>query len=346
MFRRSLRTHLSSPSITAGLKSLLALTAFSAVLPLAHAAYRPGTPPAGSLATGEHQVVIDGVRFWYRVGGTANKGIPPLVFLHGGPGYNSHSFSVLAGPALERAHRVVYYDQRGSGHSERPWSGGYTLPQLVEDLEGLRQTLGVPQMALMGHSFGGALALEYAAKYPQHVARMVLVSAASDIPAACRARVDYLAAHYAAALTAARADTAGNGGKLRDDCDLAFNSLGDNDRGRANDEVMFPDMALVKRQNALDEASGLRNTGEMSGAFFGGGFTSYRFASPQKLSMPVLVLAGTDDYAIGMPSQRALATALPHAKLVEFEHAGHFLYLDDPAKFTRVVIDFLNAPAR
>ena len=344
MFRRSLRTHLSARAISLVMKSLLALAACSALLPRAHAATAPTA--AGNLTKGEHQVVIDGVRFWYRVGGSANKGMPPLVFLHGGPGYNSHSFSVLAGPALERAQQVVYYDQRGSGHSERPWTGGYSLPQLVEDVEGLRRTLGVPQIALMGHSFGGALALEYAAKYPQNVARIVLVSAASDIPAACRARVDYLAAHYATALAAARADTASNGGKPRDDCDLAFNSLGDNDRGRANDEVMFPNMALATHQNAVDEASGLRNTGEMGGAFFGGGFLSYRFAAPQKLSMPVLVLAGSDDYAIGLPSQRALASALPHAKLVEFERAGHFLYLDEPARFTRTVTEFLSAPAR
>lgn len=305
-------------------------------------AMSPALAADSALSAGEHQVVIDGVRYWYKVGGAAAKGAPPLIFLHGGPGYNSHSFSVLAGPALERSQRVVYYDQRGSGHSERPWTGGYTLPQLVEDVEGLRRVLGVPQVALMGHSFGGALALEYAAKYPQHVARVVLVSAATDIPAACRARVDYLAAHYPAALERARADTSGNGGQPRNDCDLAFNSLDDNDRARANDEVMFPDMRLAKQQAGVDEASGLRNTGEMSGTFFGGGFTSYRFAAPQKLSMPVLVLAGTEDYAIGMPSQRAIASALPKAKLVEFDRAGHFLYLDDPARFNRVVTEFLK----
>lgn len=89
-------------------------------------------------------------------------------------------------------------------------------------------------------------------------------------------------------------------------------------------------MDLAQRQNAVDEASGLRDTGEMSGAFFSSGLTGYRFAAPQKLSRPVLVLAGTEDQAIGLPSQRALTSALPRAKLVEFERAGHFLYLDVP----------------
>lgn len=51
-------------------------------------------------------------------------------------------------------------------------------------------------------------------------------------------------------------------------------------------------------------------------------------------------------FTIGLPSQRALASALPRAKIVEFERAGHFLYLDEPARFTRTVTEFLRTPAR
>ena len=311
-----------------------------AALPLAAQA------PAGGLATGVHEIVVDGVRFWYRVAGTAPRGTVPLVFLHGGPGYNSHSFATLAGPALERSLRVVYYDQRGSGHSERPWTREYSMARLVEDVEGLRRALGVPRIALLGHSFGGSLALEYAAKYPEQVSRMILVGAASDIPAACAARVDYLAMHYAADLARARADTAGRAGRARDDCDLAFNAVPDSIRGRVNDEVMFPDMALGRRQEGVDSASGLRNTGELSGELFNGGLLGYHFAAPQRLRMPVLILAGREDYAIGLPQQRALARALPDARISEYERAGHFLYLDDPERFTREVVAFLTAPPR
>jgi proline iminopeptidase len=60
--------------------------------------------------------------------------------------------------------------------------------------------------------------------------------------------------------------------------------------------------------------------------------------------MPVLVLAGAEDYAIGLPAQRALGQALPHARVVEYPHAGHFLYLDAPDRFTRDVVDFLATP--
>lgn len=316
----------------------------AAQLPLSHPVDGSRVSTGDSaLATGAHEIVVDGVRFWYRVAGRARAGVPPVVFLHGGPGYNSQSFAVLAGPRLEPSMRMVYYDQRGSGRSERPWTGDYSIPRLVEDVEGLRRALGVPQIAIIGHSFGGTLALEYAARYPAHVARMVLIGAAADIPAACRARVDYLALHHAAVLARARADTAGRGGRPRDDCDLAFSTLPDSERGRLNDAVMFPDSMKRRLQDSVDAASGLRNTGELSRALFDHGLLHYHFAQPRRLTMPVLILAGRADYAIGIAQQRALARELPDARVLEYPHAGHFLYLDEPERFTRDVTAFLGA---
>jgi proline iminopeptidase len=314
----------------------LALT----LLPLLVAIPATAQQAPAALRTGEHQVVLNGIRVWYRVAGNARSPRPPLVFLHGGPGYNSYSFSVSEGPRLEKTERVVYYDQRGSGRSERPWTGHYQLDTLVADIEALRRALGVPKISILGHSFGGTLALEYAAKYPQHVAKMILVGAAGDIPAACAARVDYLSQHYAELLAQARADTAG--GKRRNDCQLAFDILPDSIRGRVNDEVMFPNLTIGHMQDSVDKATGQRYTGDLGGALFNGGLLSYRFASPQRLTMPVLILAGREDYAIGVAQQRALAAALPHARIIEYEGAGHFLYLDQPERFTRDVVAFLR----
>ena len=327
-----------------------------AAVPVAAAQAQPSVLDANSAATGgdvsgetglragEHHIVVDGVRLWYRVAGSGAADAPPLVFLHGGPGYNSHSFAVLAGPALERALRVVYFDQRGSGRSERPWTREYSMDRLVEDVEALRRALGVPRIALLGHSFGGSLALEYAAKYPQHVARMLLVGPAADIPAACAARVAYLAQHHADALARARADTAGRNGEPRGDCELAFNTVNGDEGQRVNNEVMFPDLRLAQEQDSVDAASGLRNTGELSQALWGAGFLTYRFAAHDRIRMPVLILAGGQDYAIGLPSQRALAKSLPSARITEYERAGHFLYRDEPARFTREVVEFLANP--
>jgi proline iminopeptidase len=105
---------------------------------------------------------------------------------------------------------------------------------------------------------------------------------------------------------------------------------------------MFPDIKRVEEQRAVDAKSGLRNTGELGGAMWNNGFLSYRFGRFERLAMPVLVLAGEEDYAIGLPAQRALGKQLPKARLLEYAGAGHFPYLDAPQRFTRDVVDFLR----
>jgi proline iminopeptidase len=307
-----------------------------ACLPAARAA-----STTGAMQAGEHQAVVNDVRLWYKVAGQAAAGTP-LLFLHGGPGYNSYSFEAQAGKALESKLQVIYLDQRGSGRSERPWTGAYSMPAMVEDIEALRKQLGVPKLALMGHSFGGALALEYAAAYPQHVSKLVLVSAASDIPSACAARVAFLDKRYPADLARARG-AAAERKETPDDCFFAFNSVADDIRERVNDETMFPDMKQAAEQRAVDAKSGLRNTGELGGALWNNGFLSYRFSRFDRLTMPVLVLAGAEDYAIGLPAQRALGKQLPNARLVEYAGAGHFPYLDAPQRFNEDVVRFVRA---
>jgi proline iminopeptidase len=317
--------------------TLAAVLAAAAFLPAVQAA-----PANVAMQPGEHQAVVNGVRLWYKVAGQdAGKRGAPLLFLHGGPGYNSYSFEAQAGGALERRLKMIYLDQRGSGRSERPWTKAYSIAAMVEDIEALRKQLGVPQLALMGHSFGGTLALEYAAAYPQHVAKLVLVSAASSIPDACAARVAFLDKRYPADLAKARA-AAAERKETPDDCFFAFNSAPDDIRDRVNDETMFPDMKRVQEQKDVDAKSGLRNTGELGGALWNDGFLSYRFSRFERLTMPVLVVAGAEDHAIGLPAQRALASRLPKAQLLEYAGAGHFLYLDAPQRFTRDVVEFLR----
>jgi proline iminopeptidase len=171
----------------------------------------------------------------------------------------------------------------------------------------------------------------------------VLVSAASSIPDACAARVAFLAQRYPADLAKARA-AAAERKETPDDCYYAFNSAPDDIRDRVNDETMFPDMTLVQAQKAVDAKSGLRNTGELGGALWNNGFLSYRFTRFERLTMPVLVVAGTEDFAIGLPAQRALASRLPKAQVLEYAGAGHFPYLDAPQRFTDDVVRFLKKP--
>lgn len=282
------------------------------------------------LAAGEHQAVVNDVRLWYRVAGPA-EGVP-VVFLHGGPGQGSQTFARFAGPALERDLRMVYLDQRGSGRSERPWNDAYALDLLVDDLEQLRRAWSVEKIVLVGHSFGTILALEYAAAYPEHVEGMVLTAAAPDLPAALDLQCIRLErldpAVYARAVAERPAD-------LPARCN-AFAA------GKAFiDGAMFPDPAVRALVEQTDAEGGLTNTGELGQALFGQGLMTYRFDRPERLTMPVLVIAGGADFQTVIEPQRDLVARLPNGRILEYPGRGHFMFVEDPERFAADVTAFL-----
>jgi proline iminopeptidase len=128
---------------------------------------------------------------WYGTDG------PALVFIHGGPGYNAASFEMDMAPRLaDLGYQVMVYDQRGSCRSES-LKGEFTYAEAVEDLRGLLAERGVAKAHLLGHSFGGTIALKFADAHPEMTSSVVLISAPINFPrcfraiqANCRARYE------------------------------------------------------------------------------------------------------------------------------------------------------------
>ncbi|MEA2998340.1 MAG: proline iminopeptidase [Sphingomonadales bacterium] len=294
--------------------------------------------PSARLSPGEHQAVVNDVRLWYRVAGRTS-GVP-VVFLHGGPGEGSQTFAQFAGPALEPELRMVYLDQRGSGRSERPWNQAYSLDLLVEDLERLRIAWGVPKIALIGHSFGTILALEYAARHADHVYAVVLAASVPDIPAAIDLQCERLSATDPEAFARARAALA-PGGKTR--CNIFQAYSGDKAKAfiTAN---MFPKPETGRMVDAADSEGALRNTGELGRALFASGLLDYRLQRAERVTAPVLIVAGGSDHQAMVEPQRALASRLPRGRILEYPGLGHFMFVEDPARFGRDVAAFFKNP--
>ena len=93
--------------------------------------------------------------------------------LHGGPGLDHRELHPYLDP-LGDAARLVSLDQRGQGRSERVPPETCTTDRMIDDVEGLRRHLGAAKIAVLSHSFGGFIALGYAARYPERVSRLVL----------------------------------------------------------------------------------------------------------------------------------------------------------------------------
>ena len=125
----------------------------------------------------ERRVDVPGGRVWTCTYG--DGAATPLLVLHGGPGMPSHYLEPLTGLADERP--VVLYDQLGCGRSDRPEDPSlWTVPRAVAEVEAVRRQLGLDRVHVLGHSWGGYLALAYAsADGGQHagaVASLVLAS--------------------------------------------------------------------------------------------------------------------------------------------------------------------------
>jgi pimeloyl-ACP methyl ester carboxylesterase len=142
----------------------------------------------GSIAElGYHR--LGGVDQWVMIRGESLTN-PPLIHLHGGPGFSETRLFRHFNASLERSFTVVYWDQRGAGKSfarniER---SSMTVEQFIADLDELvdavRIRVGMDKVAIFGHSWGSVLGVLYAARFPQKVAAYVGSGQIGDWPAA------------------------------------------------------------------------------------------------------------------------------------------------------------------
>ncbi|MFI1754084.1 alpha/beta fold hydrolase [Streptomyces sp. NPDC020571] len=270
----------------------------------------------------------DGTRLAFHVRG---EGIP-LVVLPGGPMRASTYLGDLGGLAEHR--RLVLLDLRGTGDSAVPDDPAtYRCDRLVDDVEALREHLGLERVDLLAHSAGGSLAMLYAARHPARVSRLVLVTTtpwALDMPptAEDRLRAALLRADepwFEEAIGPFRAWLAGTG-----DFDPAFAPFF---FGRWDDTAREHDARADEESN--DEAGDVYLSPE---AFDPPATRAALARCPAR----VLVLAGERDGSPAPDLAGRLAEVFPHAELAVQPGAGHYPWLDDPGWFAQRVAAFLG----
>ena len=127
-------------------------------------------------------VDVSGVMIYYKTigpsgsAGQAGGRSAPLMIVHGGPGASHDYFLPFLLP-LARTNKLIFIDERGSGRSAKLEDPkGYTVENMVEDVEAVRVSLGLGKISLLGHSYGGALAQAYALKYQKNLTHLILAS--------------------------------------------------------------------------------------------------------------------------------------------------------------------------
>ena len=135
---------------------------------------RPFLPPIPA-PDREAMVPVEGGRIYVRVNGRLDGPRPPILMIHGGPGGTHAAFLNMLPLADERA--VILYDQLDSGRSDNPNDpANWRVARFVDEVDAIRRALGLSRLHVLGASWGGTIALEYAARRPAGLASTILES--------------------------------------------------------------------------------------------------------------------------------------------------------------------------
>jgi proline iminopeptidase len=160
-------------------RMMLGALAVSAALP----ALAKGQPrPAKALAEQSGFLPVPGGKVWWRRVGGGGK--TPLLLLHGGPGAGHDYLNPMAALGEDRA--VIFYDQLGCGRSDAPEDESlYRIPRFVDEVDAVRDALGLKEIVLFGNSWGSMLAIEYLASgRGAGVEKLILSGALASVPQA------------------------------------------------------------------------------------------------------------------------------------------------------------------
>ena len=279
-------------------------------------------------------VDVPGGRVSYRTMGSAGR--TPLLLLHGGPGGRSCAFSVLSGLAVDR--QVIMYDQLGSGRSDRPHDLSlWRTDRFVEELDAVRKALGLRDVHILGHSWGGTLATEYLlTKGTEGVRSVILSSPLISTPR-------WLADTRRLRLT------------LPEPVQSALNSCeavetaDDPACVAANDVFEEHFVRGAKTLPAVPECEGVTGGDEVYRHMWGAGeFTATgllrdydRTDRLGELKLPVLFLAGRHDEAVP-ETVEDFRRRVPGARMHVLENSAHATYRTETEEYVRIVREFLT----
>jgi pimeloyl-ACP methyl ester carboxylesterase len=255
----------------------------------------------------------------------------PILLMHGGPGMD-HSSLLALQPCADQF-TLIFYDHRCNGRSEGAEVTSMTWENLTADVEALRQTLGFDKWAVLGHSFGGMVALEYALRYPKNVSHLLLMDTCGDTRWVQQNAPEILAkrGYSAAAVQGARRFFNGQ---------LAPDEVFSTALKFARAYYDRSSLLTLFRQIVPGSRAKMRPEAQVYG--FSQLLTGWTVMDRLgEIKMPTLVLAGRDDFQFPPEHQAILADRLPNAQLELIERAGHNAPMERPEEVIEAVRRFM-----
>ena len=266
------------------------------------------------------RIQVDDVRLFFDVEGTKlvaegpwMRERPTVVLLHPGPGFDHNPFKVQIGPWLAARAQVVYLDMRGGGRSDQGAPEEHRLERWADDVRAFCDALRIERPIILGLGFGAMVALEYAARHPDHPGALALIGPVARIdPARSIAVYERIGGPEAGAVAE----------RFYDNMD---------ERGFADFvRVCFP---LLSRHDLIDDVIVRAHwRPDVLIRWMSGEAKRIDLSDSLPLvRVPTLVLAGDDDAWAPLESVREVAERLPEARFHSFPGARHSVIRDEPA---------------
>jgi len=250
---------------------------------------------------------------------------PPLLVHHSGPGLDHTVIAPHLSP-LARDVRLVCFDHRGTGRSATPrGEDAYHIDRFAEDIAALAEGLPLEPFALLGHSFGGIVALLFALAHPDLLTHLILVSTPAsyhyieDVESALPELLEPAALAELASLQ----DSPPSAQVMRRSLELLS-------------PIYFRDPARVSRLDLESVRFGPETQAVWESLE---GFDLRPRLS--EIKVPTLVIAGAEDRAVTAERSKELAAGLPRAKLLVIKKSGHYPFIEAPDEFLSGVREFL-----
>ena len=271
-----------------------------------------------------------------------NDSLPNLVFIHGGPGDNSSSFRKM-GKQLSSHFKVTLFDSRGCGLSTLNLeSDKLSIPNYINDLKELLNYLNIEKTILLGHSFGGAIAIEFSSEYPNRIKQLIL---SNPLISAKWSQENRFEESHKLALV--ENDT----NKIN-----TYNKFKTGDSISIWDEAKMIDARLMWYNSKIIDSvftynyQSLGYTQEEFESGFdiiikyykSGFFPNYSVVDKLKnIKCKTLIISGSHDLIISESDLKKACKLIPDCHIFRIENSGHFPFLEKPEEFKKVIITII-----
>ena len=290
---------------------------------------------ASALSVTEGTIPFGGAETWYQIVGSGEvDGAVPLLALHGGPGA-AHDYIESMQELAHTGRRVIFYDQLGCGRSPYPEDPSkWTVELFVQEVDAVREALGLDELHLIGQSWGGMLGMEYALTQPSGLRSLIICDSPSSmrlwVQEANRLREDLPPEIQATLLRHEAAGTTES-----DEYQAAIQAFYDRHVCRV---VPAPDYVQRSMDQILNQVYLTMNG---PSEFHVVGTLKDWDITPQLggIAVPTLVISGAYDEATPLIA-RTVHEAIPGSEWVLFEESSHMPHVEEPERFQQVVGDW------